>query len=162
MSGLRLVSPEHEAAILTFETENRAYFTKSISDRGELFFEQFSQFHRELLDEQAAGTGAFHVLIDEGGAVIGRFNLYDIADGSATVGYRVAEGVCGQGVATSGLRALCDIARENFGLVTLTAVTSTENVASQRVLLKAGFAYVAPTEVAGREGALFEIDLMAR
>jgi len=157
---LQLVSPEHEAAVLAFERGNRAYFTKSIGDRGDSFFERFSERHRELMAEQEAGTGAFYVLVDERGVVVGRFNLYDMLDGTARVGYRVAERVSGHGVATSGLRALCRIAREKFGLLTLTAATSNENVASQRVLLKAGFAYVAPTEVGGRQGALFDIDLV--
>jgi ribosomal-protein-alanine N-acetyltransferase len=154
------VSPEHEAAVLVFERSNRAYFAKSISDRGDSFFEEFSQRHRELMAEQEAGTCAFYVLVDELGAVVGRFNLYDISDGTARVGYRVAERASGQGVATSGLRELCRVAREKFGLLTLTAAASNENVASQRVLLKAGFAYVAPTEVGGRQGALFNIDLV--
>jgi [ribosomal protein S5]-alanine N-acetyltransferase len=156
---LQLVSPEHEAAILAFERGNRAYFAKSISDRGDSFFERFSERHRELMAEQEAGAGAFYVLVDERGAVVGRFNLYQMLNGTAVVGYRVAERVSGQGVATSGLRTLCQFAREDFGLLTLTAATSSENVASQRVLRKAGFAYVAPTEVGGRQGALFDIDL---
>jgi [ribosomal protein S5]-alanine N-acetyltransferase len=157
---LQLVSPEHESAVLAFERDNRAYFAKSISDRGDSFFEQFSERYRELMAEQEARAGAFYVLVDDNGAVVGRFNLYDLSDGTARVGYRVAEQVSGQGVATSELRTLCRIARENFGLRTLTAATSNENVASQRVLLKAGFAYVAPTEVGGHLGALFDIDLV--
>jgi ribosomal-protein-alanine N-acetyltransferase len=160
MFELQVVSPEHEAAILAFERGNRAYFAKSISDRGDSFFERFSERHRELMAEQEAGTGAFYVLVDERGGVVGRFNLYDMLDGTARVGYRVAERVSGRGAATSGLLALCRIAREKFGLLTLTADTSNENVASQRVLLKAGFAYVAPTEVGGRQGASFNIDLL--
>ncbi len=112
--------------------------------------------------EQEDGAGAFYVLVDENGAVVGRFNLYDLGDGTARVGYRVAEGVSGRGVATSGLQALCRVAREDIGLRTLTAAANDDNVASQRVLLKAGFAYVAPTEVAGRQGSLFDIDLVER
>ena len=160
MLQLQPVGPEHEAAVLAFETGNRAYFAKSISDRGDSFFEQFSDRHRELMAEQEAGAGAFYVLADGNGAVVGRFNLYDLSDGTARVGYRVAEKVSGHGVATTGLRGLCRIAREDFGLRTLTAATSNENIASQRVLLKSGFAYVAPTEVGGRQGALFDIDLV--
>jgi [ribosomal protein S5]-alanine N-acetyltransferase len=160
MSQLQLVGPEHEAAVLAFETDNRGYFAKSISDRGDAFFEQYPEQHRELMAEQEAGTNAFYVSVDEHGAVVGRFNLYDILDGTAKVGYRVAERVAGRGVATSGLRTLCLIAREDLGLLTLTATASNENVASQRVLLKAGFVYVAPTEVGGRPGALFDTDLV--
>jgi [ribosomal protein S5]-alanine N-acetyltransferase len=160
MFQLQFVGPEHEAAVLDFERSNRSYFVKSISDRGDAFFDEFSERHRELVAEQEAGTSGYYVMVDESDAVVGRFNLYDIADGSARVGYRVAERVSGQSVATSGLRSLCRIAQETLGLHTLTAATSNENVASQRVLLKGGFAYVAPTEIEGRAGAMFEIHLV--
>jgi ribosomal-protein-alanine N-acetyltransferase len=156
---LQPVSREYEAAILAFEKSNRDYFAKSINDRGDAFFEHFSEQFGELVAEQEAGTGAFYVLVDESDEVLGRFNLYDISNGTASVGYRLAERMSGQGVATSGLRSLCRIAREKLGLSNLTAVTSSENVASQRVLLKAGFAYVAPTEVGGRLGASFNLHL---
>ena len=159
MSQLQLVGPEHEAAVLAFEKSNRAYFTKSINDRGDRFFDQYPARHRELMTEQEAGTSAFYVSVDDQSAVVGRFNLYRISDGTAEVGYRVAERVSGHGVATSGVRTLCLIARDDFGLSTLTAATSSENIASQQVLLKAGFAYVEPTDVAGRPGLLFHIDL---
>jgi ribosomal-protein-alanine N-acetyltransferase len=99
------------------------------------------------------------VLVDEHGAVVGRFNLYDILDGTAAVGYRVAERVSGHGVATSGLRKLCRIAREDIGLRMLTAATGIENVPSQRVLARAGFALIGPTEVGGRHGSEFKLDL---
>jgi ribosomal-protein-alanine N-acetyltransferase len=157
---LQPVSLEQEAAVLAFEKANRAYFAKSINDRGDAFFEQYSERHRELMAEQEARINAFYVLVDEHGEVVGRFNLYDILDGTARVGYRVAERVSGQGVATSGLLTLCRTAREDLGLSTLTAATSDDNVASQRVLIKAGFAYVSPTDVAGSRGKLFDIDLV--
>ncbi len=159
MFPLQLVGPEHEAAILVFEIDNRSYFTKSISDRGDAFFQQYPERHRELMVEQTAGTSAFYLSVDERGAVRGRFNLYRISGGKAEVGYRVAERVSGQGVATAGVKMLCQIARQEYGLSALSAATSDQNVASQRVLLKAGFAYVEQTEVAGRRGALFDIDL---
>jgi [ribosomal protein S5]-alanine N-acetyltransferase len=156
---LQLVSAEQEAAVLAFEIDNRSYFTMSINDRGDAFFEKYPERHRELIAEQGARTSAFYVSVDEHGAVVGRFNLYRISDGTAEVGYRVDERVSGHGMATLGVRMLCRIAHDDFGLSTLTATTSNENVASQRVLLKAGFAYVEPTEVVGQQGMLFAIDL---
>jgi [ribosomal protein S5]-alanine N-acetyltransferase len=154
------VSPEQEAAVLAFEIGNRSYFAKSINDRGDAFFERYPETHRDLIAEHEAGTCAFYLSVDEHGAVVGRFNLYRISDKTAEVGYRVDERVSGQGVATSGVRALCRIARQDLGLSTLTATTSRQNIASQRVLLKAGFAYVEPTEVVGEPGMLFAIDLL--
>jgi ribosomal-protein-alanine N-acetyltransferase len=91
--------------------------------------------------------------------VVGRFNLYDLVDETAEVGYRVAEDVAGRGVATSTLRTLCRLAAEQYGLRTLKAKTSNENVASQRVLEKAGFVSLGPTDVGGRPGTLYECRL---
>jgi ribosomal-protein-alanine N-acetyltransferase len=156
---LQRVRFDHQAAILDFEVENRAYFAESVSDRGDAFFEDFSEQHRELLDEQEAGHGAFYVLVTEHGTVVGRFNLYDVADATANVGYRVAQCVVGQGVATIGLRQLCRVATEELGLRKLTATTTTDNAASQRVLEKAGFTKVGPTTIVGRAGFAYELSL---
>ncbi len=161
MYELERVRSDHEAAILDFEVTNRAYFAQSINDRGDDFFEGFAQHHRELLSEQDSGVGAFFVLVGEDETVVGRFNLYEIADGSAEVGYRVAEHVSGNGVATAALANLCRIAAE-LGLRRLAAVTATDNVASQRVLEKTGFVVVGPTTVAGRDALAYEFDLESR
>ena len=91
--------------------------------------------------------------------MVGRFNLYDLADRTAEVGYRVAEHVAGRGVATKALRTLCRLAADQHGLRTLKAGTSHENVASQRVLEKAGFESVGLTEVGGRSGPSYECRL---
>jgi ribosomal-protein-alanine N-acetyltransferase len=149
----------HEAAVLEFELTNRAYFARSITDRGDAFFTEFAQRYDALLAEQDAGTCAFHVLVDDADVVAGRFNLYDLGEGSADVGYRVAERVSGRGVATSGLSGLCRIAAVEHGLRALRAATSLENVASQRVLAKAGFVAVGPAEVGGRDGTSYELVL---
>lgn len=156
MLELQRLRSDHAAAALGFEVANRAYFALWVTDRGDEFYEQFSERHRALLAEQDAGVCIFHVLLDEDGSVVGRFNLYDLVDGTAEVGYRVAEQVAGRGVATSTLRTLCRLAVEQYGLRTLKAKTSNENVASHRVLEKAGFASVGTTDVGGRPGMLYE------
>jgi [ribosomal protein S5]-alanine N-acetyltransferase len=121
---------DHEAPVLAFEQANRAYFAESISDRGDDFYEHFAERHRASLAAQEAGGCVFHVLVDEDGKVVGRFNLYDLADGTANVGFRVAQQVAGRGVATSALRDLCRVAGERYGLRTLRAAASNENIAS--------------------------------
>ncbi len=115
MFRLQLLGPEHEAAVLDFERDNRAYFVRSISDRGDAYFEQYAERHRELIAEQVAGTGAFYLLVDDHGSVVGRFNLYRLSGGTAEVGYRVAERVAGTGAATAALRSLCRIAARSSG-----------------------------------------------
>jgi [ribosomal protein S5]-alanine N-acetyltransferase len=159
MLELQRLRPDHEAALLDFERANRAYFAESISDRGDDFFDQFAQRYRALLTEQQAGVGVFHVLVDQHQAVVGRFNLYNIVDGTAEVGYRVAQLASGRGVATSGLLKLCRLAGGEYGLRTLRATASQENVASQRVLAKAGFTAIGPADVGGRQGSRYELAL---
>ena len=127
---LEQLRADHAQAILAFERDNRAYFATSISDRGDEFFDHFAERYRDLLAEQEAGSNAFYVLVDDEGEVIGRFNLYDLEDCAAKVGYRVAQHVAGHGVATAAVRELCAIAA-SLGLHTLIAATAHENVASQ-------------------------------
>lgn len=159
MFALQRLRPDHERALFAFEQANRAYFAASVSDRGDDFFEHFAERHRALLAEQETGASAFHVLVDEDETVVGRFNLYDLLDGSAEIGYRVARRVAGRGVATRALQELCRIAREQYGLRTLRAAASNENVASQRVLRKVGFVATRPAEVGGRQGSRYELAL---
>ena len=159
MFELERLRPDHEAAILDFELANRAYFAESISDRGDDFYEHFAERYRALLAEQEAGLTIGHVLVDEHETVVGRFNLYELVDGTAEVGYRIAQRFAGRGVATSGLRRMCRLARDEYGLRTLRAATSNENAASRRVLTKAGFVGVGPVEVGGRQGERYELAL---
>jgi ribosomal-protein-alanine N-acetyltransferase len=152
VSELELVRADHAAAVLDFELANRAWFARSISDRGDAWFREFAARHRDLLAEQQAGECAYYLLLDDDGAVLGRFNLYDIADGGARVGYRVAESAAGRGLATAALRELCRLAAERHGVTRLEAATSDQNLASQRVLAKAGFVPVGPADPADLGG----------
>jgi len=158
---LQQLEAGHAPAVLAFELANRAYFATSISDRGEEYFEQFDERHREMLDEQAAGIGAYYLLVDEDGSVLGRFNLFRLDGSAGELGYRVAEKVAGQGVATATVREVCRLAAERHGLRTLRA-TSDQNAASRRVLIKAGFVPAGPADPAhlgGKPGTWFERDL---
>ena len=147
--------------MLAFELANRAYFAASISDRGDEFYDQFTTRHSALLAEQQAGICACYVLVAEDGSVLGRFNLYDVEDGAAELGYRVAQHVAGRGVATATVRELCRLAASQYGLRMLRAATTRENVASQKVLTKAGFVPVGPADIGGKPGTWYERDLAA-
>jgi [ribosomal protein S5]-alanine N-acetyltransferase len=145
---LQRLQADHAAAVLAFELANRAYFAAFISDRGDEFYDQFTERHSALLAEQDAGVGAFYVLAAEDGSVLGRFNLIFASDGTAELGYRVAQHVAGRGVATATVRELCRLAAARHGLRTLRAATSSGNIASQKVLAKAGFVPVGPADPA--------------
>jgi ribosomal-protein-alanine N-acetyltransferase len=161
---LQQLDAGHAPAVLAFELANRTYFAASISDRGDEFYDQFTDRHRALLADQEAGLCACYVLVADDGSVLGRFNLYDIGDGTADLGYRVAQQVAGRGVATRSVRELCRIAAARYGLRTLRAATSHGNAASQKVLAKAGFVPVGPADPAslgGKSGTWYQRDLTA-
>ena len=104
------------------------------------------------------------MLVAGDGSVLGRFNLYELRDGTASLGYRVAQHVAGQGVATAAVQELCRLAAARHGLRTLRAATSHENAASRRVLIKAGFVPVGPADpadIGGKSGTWYQRDLTA-
>jgi [ribosomal protein S5]-alanine N-acetyltransferase len=159
---LQRLHPGHAQAVLAFELANRSYFAAFISDRGDEFFDQFTEQYSALLAGQEAGVGAYYVLVAEDGSVLGRFNLVLAGDGTAELGYRVAQHVAGRGLATATVRELCRLAAARHGLRTLRAATSRENTASQKVLTKAGFVPVGPADPAhlgGKQGTWHQRDL---
>lgn len=165
MPELKRLHADHTSAVLAFELANRAYFAASVSDRGDAFFDQFTDRFNALLAEQEAGICAFHVLVAEDGSVLGRFNLVDIEDHTAELGYRVAEHVAGRGVATGTVRELCRLAAGRHGLRTLRAAAARQNTASQKVLTKAEFVPVGPADPAhlgGKPGTWYQRELVLR
>jgi [ribosomal protein S5]-alanine N-acetyltransferase len=156
---LQRLRADHAPAVLAFELANRAYFATFVSDRGDEFYDHFTERYNALLAEQEAGTCVFHVLVGEDGTVLGRFNLFDLEDGTARLGYRVAQHVAGRGVATAAVQELCRLAAAKYGLRTLRAATARQNVASQRVLAKAGFVVAGPADPAdlgGKPGTWYQ------
>ncbi|MFI1106277.1 GNAT family N-acetyltransferase [Streptomyces melanogenes] len=158
MPQLQRLHLDHAPALLEFERRNRAYFTASIPDRGDHYFAHFDARHAALLAEQAAGVCHFHVLVEDG-EVLGRVNLVDVADGSAELGYRIAERAAGRGLATAGVREVCALAATEYGLTGLRASTTLDNAASRAVLARTGFTPCGETELSGRPGLRFERSL---
>jgi ribosomal-protein-alanine N-acetyltransferase len=159
---LELLRAEHERAVLDFELANREYFAAAIGDREDDFFTHFSEMYEARLAEQASGEGAYYLAIADR-AVVGRFNLLLDEPGIAVLGYRVAKELAGRGVATAAVRELCLVAWERHGVHTLRAATSHTNIASQRVLIKAGFMPVSPASpstIGGKEGICYQRDLV--
>ncbi|MEU2721006.1 GNAT family N-acetyltransferase [Streptomyces smyrnaeus] len=162
MPELKQLHAGHAPAVLDFELANRTYFATSVPDRGDEYFDQFTDRFNALLAEQGAGICAFYVLVAEDGSVLGRFNLYDIEERTADLGYRVAQHVAGCGVATATVQELCRLAASRHGLRTLRAATAHENAASQKVLTKAGFVPVGPADPAdlgGKPGTWYQREL---
>jgi ribosomal-protein-alanine N-acetyltransferase len=162
MPELQPLREDHAQAVLAFERMNRSYFAASISDRGDEYFQEFTARHRALLAEQASGIGAYYVLVATDGSVMGRFNLFLAGDGTAELGYRVAESVAGRGVATTTVLELCKLASEQHGVTSVRAATTPANISSQKVLLKAGFVAVGPAkpeQLGGKTGTCYQRNL---
>ncbi|MFF3336809.1 GNAT family N-acetyltransferase [Streptomyces sp. NPDC002888] len=157
MAEVRLerLRAEHAEALLGFERENRAYFVRTVPDRGDAYFAKFGSRHRALLAEQDAGLCHFHVVVDGQGELIGRVNLVDVEDGVAELGYRIGERAAGRGVATAAVGEVCRLAAEEYGLFGLTAVTTLDNLASRAVLERNQFTFVEDIVLVGRPGVRY-------
>ncbi|WP_327678074.1 GNAT family N-acetyltransferase [Kitasatospora sp. NBC_00458] len=154
---LERLSAGHADALLAFERENREFFTRSVPDRGDAYFTPagFAGRHAALLAEQASGACHFHVVLDAGGALVGRVNLVDAADGGAELGYRVGERAGGRGVARAAVEEVCRLAATAYGLTALTAVTTLDNAPSRALLARTGFTAVGERTVDGRPGTAY-------
>ena len=155
MPAFQQLRGDHALAVLAFELANRSYFAATISDRGDEYFHNFTERHNAQVAEQETKTCIYFVLVDDEGTILGRFNLYEIHDGTANVGYRVAESVASRGVGAASVRELCQIAATKYGLQSLSAAVTLENIASQRVLAKNGFVPDGPGEPGGRAGTWY-------
>ncbi|RZS33884.1 acetyltransferase (GNAT) family protein [Herbihabitans rhizosphaerae] len=101
----------------------------------------------------------FHVVLAEQSDLVGRVNLFDLTDGVAEVGYRIAERAAGRGVATAVVGEVCRIATTSYELSALFAITTADNTASRSVLARNGFTLAGETTVAGKPGVRYERSL---
>ena len=159
MPELQRLRADHAPALLAFERENRAFFVRSIPDRGDAYFAHFDERHRELLELQDAGLDHFHVLVEPDGTIVGRVNLaYVQPDGSADLGYRIAERATGRGLATWAVREVVELAG-SYGLKALRAETTVDNLASRAVLARVGFTETGTTTLSGKPGVTYLLEL---
>lgn len=159
VAHLERLRADHAAALLEFETDNRAFFASVIPDRGDAYFAEFAQRHQGLLDEQETGQIHMHVLVDDDGAIVGRVNLIDVADHAAELGYRIAQDAAGRGLATDAVKRVCELAATRYGLRRLWAQTTRDNTGSRKVLERNGFTVTGPVVLSGRDGLAYEREL---
>lgn len=84
--------------------------------------------------------------IDVAGEAVGSIGLFlqtDIHEKSAELGYWLAEPFWGKGMITQAIREVVEYGFKTFDIVRIYARPFSTNLASQRVLEKAGFAYEA-------------------
>ncbi|MFJ4716105.1 GNAT family N-acetyltransferase [Streptomyces sp. NPDC088785] len=159
MPELQRLNQEHAAALLVFERENRAFFAASIPDRGDAYFADFAERHAALLAEQDTGAVHLHVLVGEAGAILGRFNLVDVRDGGADLGFRLARAATGRGLATAAVHQVLALAAADHGLTRVTASAARVNGASRAVLARTGFRPTGETTLSGKPGITYVREL---
>lgn len=85
-------------------------------------------------------TYAFAICRTDNDELLGAIDLRDLTDGrTATIGYWVASGARGEGVASIALDALARWGFERLGLREIRVNVAATNLASQRVAQRAGF-----------------------
>jgi ribosomal-protein-alanine N-acetyltransferase len=140
----RLIASEDAPALAELYTANKAFLAPFEPERDDVFYTTAAQRKvvEGLLEQYTQGRNLPHVILDDGGDVIGRITINSIVRGAAqfgSVGYWVSQHGNGRGYAT---RAVADIKRIAFTrlrLHRLEASTLPDNVRSQRVLEHNGF-----------------------
>ena len=145
MISLELLSEENSLDVYSFEKENREYFEQNLPPRPANYFdsEAFKEITRELLREQDNHYVYMHLIRDAQGVMVGRINLSVLENNrkTAELGYRIGENVSNLGYASEAVNLVLEKAFTTYGLHRIIAGTATDNLASQRVLLKNGFTF---------------------
>ncbi|WP_242223335.1 GNAT family N-acetyltransferase [Bacillus cereus group sp. BfR-BA-01380] len=135
--------------LFAFECSNRAFFEKTVPSRGEDYytFETFQKVFYELLQEQFERISYFHLIRNDEGTIVGRINLVDIEKDKELgyLGYRIGEKYAGRGIATKGVTLLL-AETANYHVTEIHAKTTTDNIASQKVLEKSNFSRISIDE----------------
>lgn len=140
----RLVRHDDAAELARLYRRQRAYLTPWEPDRADRFFTEEGQLAEidAVLSRHAREEALPLVVAHPDGSLIGRVTLSGIVRGafqSCSVGYWIAEEHTGRGHATRALRWAVTAAFEELGLHRVQAEAVPENLASHRVLAKAGF-----------------------
>jgi [ribosomal protein S5]-alanine N-acetyltransferase len=141
---LRQLVDDDAPALTELINRNRGFLAPWEPERPEWYFtlDGQQQVVADNLARQAAGTMACRVILDDGGAAVGRINLNNIVGGafqSASVGYWLSEHAGGHGLATAAVAEITQIAFAELGLHRVEAGTIPNNLRSQAVLRKNGF-----------------------
>lgn len=154
---LRPLCEDDAPALLATYLRNREHLARWEPLRSEEFFTEAGQVasvRGKLAAVEAGQVDAW--LLHHDAEVVGQININNIIRGvlqSASIGYMVDQDHLGQGLATRMVEHAVHRAGE-LGLHRLEAGTIVDNVASQRVLLRAGFVHYGTADrflfIAGR------------
>lgn len=159
MTSCRLITLDDAPVLAELQRVNRAFLAPWEPVREERYFTLAGQRSAigDALEQYEQGRNLPYVIVDESLAVVGRITLNGIVRGpflSCSVGYWVSQSAGGRGVASAALREIIGVAFDELGLHRIQGETLLDNVPSQRVLERNGFARIglAPTylKIAGR------------
>lgn len=153
---LRDITPDDAAFQL--ELLNDPGWLENIGDRGVRTLEQARTYIEDRIIAQYVdkGFGMYLVAIrkgDQEDEIIGHCGLVRRAGlKKVDIGFAFLEKHCGKGYGTEAALAVKEMAVDELAIKTLCAITTVENLSSQRVLEKIGFRYLDTREIDGIEG----------
>ena len=136
---IRPVQPEDAEELAALYAANREFLAPFDPVRADDFY--IADGQRARLEQQLAGGTHPFAILDEG-AIAGTISLFHIIRESlqsCTIGYWIDQARNGRGLATGAVENVVAYAFGEIGLHRAEAGTLIDNLASQRVLEKAGF-----------------------
>lgn len=142
---LRIPSPIDHAAWAALRDQSRDYLQpwEPLWPEDDLsraaFRRRLTIYEREM---DAGSAWPFFIHRNDDDALVGAVTLSNIRRGVAetgTLGYWIGQPFAGQGLATDAVRAICGFAFDTLNLHRVEAACVPTNLASRRVLEKAGF-----------------------
>lgn len=144
MSVLRVLDPADAEVLCELWATNREHLDPWSPVRSDRFFTvegQLDLVERRLV-AMSEDRGAFFVVLDAAGDVVGEINLNDVVRGAfqnGHVGYWLAASAQGQGLMTRAVEEVASHAFDVMRLHRLQAGTLASNARSQAVLRRTGF-----------------------
>lgn len=99
----------------------------------------------DFLKPRGGEPGVWTARAKASDAFVGWFGIYDRGDGTGDLGYRLARAMWGSGYASEGAKRLVDFGFSELGLARIVADTMAVNLASRRVMERAGLIHMRTT-----------------
>lgn len=128
----------HAPALHRLMQANRAHLT-AFGDFGEQLAASEADLRTEL-DDHSKGHRRFGIFL--AGDLVGQMDILAVDPPRYSLGYWLAEGSTGKGYASAALQSLSSFARDALGASDLYAGVTHGNLASMRLLERAGFILV--------------------
>ena len=139
---IRLISLDD--AQLIFDLYNMPSFIKYIGNRHITSLEAAENYieNRFFPQIESLGYGNYAVILKEGNIKIGAVGIFereglDVAD----IGFSVLEAYEGKGLMFEASQKVKEVAMQNFGLKKISAITTKDNISSQKLIQKLGLEF---------------------